>query len=831
MGVLLNRRVFLATVWQPLFAHFGRTVLAVIAIALGVALGLAIFLMTRAATAETARASRSLFGQAEYVVQGTAEGFDETLYPIIAQIPGIALASPVIESRTPVIGHQTSIIIIGRDYLQVSRMQDTSMKNAGVSLPPTLRSRDALALFEAQNIQLSATAATTLGVNVGDAVTIQVGTQPITLSVVGILPSSVYPQDVGLMDIAAAQWRLNKLGYLSRIELNLTAGADSSKVLAAIAGVLPANVTLTTPALESQYVTQLLRPIAINLLGVALVALFTGIFLVYSTQSLAIVRRRREFALLRALGITAREQIASVVWTGGMLGILGAVLGVAFGIGLAHLCLQYIPTAATRLHYVPLEIAAFAALGILASAIGSLAPALAAARIPTAQALKAGNVQEASDRGHLYVAVALWALAIPLLIAPPIFDLPVFGYAAIALILFGAVLSIPTFTRAVLALFPSHSHAVYQLAVAQLRGVAHMTTTSIATMLVSVSLMVAMSIMGASLRASMAQWAEQMFPADLIVQSGFGVTYLDQRGVAAVTAIDGIDRVEPVRSIPLLLSKERVPVTLSARSSDSLLLESSAQRPSPPDAMPIWINRVLADREKLAPDDMLEFQLAGRNVQGAVRGVWRDYFNPNGALIVDYDQYRRLTGDDRVSALFLWIARGVSTDKILHSIRESVGSGAELSILLPGETRARMLRGFDSLFVIIYLLLAVAVVIGLFGIGVNASAQVLARRAEFGVLRHLGVTRGQIGVVLGIEGLILGALGVIAGFAVGSVISVVMILVVTPQSFHWTMDLHVPTTVLIALAIAVPAASALTALWSGRGAMNDDAVRAVKEDW
>jgi putative ABC transport system permease protein len=58
-----------------------------------------------------------------------------------------------------------------------------------------------------------------------------------------------------------------------------------------------------------------------------------------------------------------------------------------------------------------------------------------------------------------------------------------------------------------------------------------------------------------------------------------------------------------------------------------------------------------------------------------------------------------------------------------------------------------------------------------------------------------------------------------------------MIYVVTPQSFHWTMDLHIPTALLIWLTIAVPAAAALTAFWSGRGALNDDVVRAVKEDW
>jgi putative ABC transport system permease protein len=824
---LANSRVLIATVWQPLRAHVWRNALAVIAIALGVALGLAIFLMTRAATAETARASRSLFGQAEYVVQGTAAGFDEALYPIIAQTPGVATASPVVEVRVPVIGQRLPLLILGRDFLHTSRMQSAARANQ----PPGARNHQALRFLDAQNIQLSATAARTLHANVGDSVTIQVGMRPVSLTVVGILPSSVYPQAVGLMDIAAAQWKLDQLGKLSRIELNLASPSDLAAVRTVIERSLPAQVKFTTPTDESHQVEQLVRPISINLLGVALVALFTGAFLVYSTQSLAIVRRRREFALLHALGVTTREQIASVIYTGALLGAIGSLLGVGLGMAMAKLGLPFIRDDATALHLAPLEIGAFAVLGLLASVAGSITPALAAARIPTAQALKAGNVDERSDRGHAYIALSLWTLAIPLLLAPPLFDLPLLGYTGIAFILFGAVLSIPSFTRLALALLPSGRHIAYQVAVAQLRGVAHTAATSVAAMLVSVSLMVAMSIMGASLRGSMAQWAEQMFPADLIVQVGHGLSYLDADAVRALATVAGIERTELMRSIPLLLSKDHAPAILQARSSDSLFLEARAKGPMPERAIPVWINRVLADREQLSPDDTLRFHLAGREVLGSVRGVWRDYFNPSGALVLNYDQYRRLTGDDRVTALSLWVAPGTSAENAMRLIRERAGTGIELDISLPGEVRANMLRRFDGLFAIIYLLLAVSVVIGLFGIGVNASAQVLARRAEFGVLRHLGFTRTQVGAVLGIEGLCLGALGVIAGLLVGSVIGAVMIYVVTPQSFHWTMDLHVPTTILLSLAIAVPLAAALTALWSGRGAMNDDVVGAVKEDW
>src|SRR6185436_16090802 len=124
-----------------------------------------------------------------------------------------------------------------------------------------------------------------------------------------------------------------------------------------------------------------------------------------------------------------------------------------------------------------------------------------------------------------------------------------------------------------------------------------------------------------------------------------------------------------------------------------------------------------------------------------------------------------------------------------------------------------------------------AIAIGLFGIAASFSAQVLARRREFGLLAHLGFTRGQIiGVVAG-EGAAWTAAGAALGLALGLLVSVVLVHVVNPQSFHWSMELLLPWDRLAALMAAVLAAGSLTAALSARAAASQDAVLAVKEDW
>jgi putative ABC transport system permease protein len=99
------------------------------------------------------------------------------------------------------------------------------------------------------------------------------------------------------------------------------------------------------------------------------------------------------------------------------------------------------------------------------------------------------------------------------------------------------------------------------------------------------------------------------------------------------------------------------------------------------------------------------------------------------------------------------------------------------------------------------------------------------------MLRHVGVRRAQISGMLATEGALLGAVGGVAGIGLGLAMSQVLIHVVNPQSFHWTMDTRLPWTLLAAVAAVLVIAAAGAALLAGRRALSADAVRAVREDW
>jgi putative ABC transport system permease protein len=225
-----------------------------------------------------------------------------------------------------------------------------------------------------------------------------------------------------------------------------------------------------------------------------------------------------------------------------------------------------------------------------------------------------------------------------------------------------------------------------------------------------------------------------------------------------------------------------------------------------------------------------------------VAGVWRDYARQFGTVVMDSRDFARLSDDARVNDLALWLQTGADSSEVEQSIRSLANAVADkgakeddaASLLEFGsaqEIRSRTMDVFDRSFAVTYWLQAVAIGIGLFGVAASFSAQVLARRKEFGLLLHLGLTRAQVLQVLALEGAAWTTLGAIAGTVLGLAVAAVLVYVVNPQSFHWSMDMQVPLQRLLALAAAVIAAGTLTAWLAGRAAAGRDAVMAVKEDW
>lgn len=825
----------------PLRQAPGRTLLAVLAIALGVALGFSIYLINRVAADEVQGASRSLFGMADLSVQASGAGFDENIFPRLAALDGILAASPIVEVQARLPGRNRPLKLVGIDPFRAARMQP-SLATAGAN------GAHRSGLLAENSVWLSPSAAQMLNLSVGADLDVQVGLQTVRLKVAGLLPGSAYRQPVGFLDIATAQWRLQRVGRLDRVDLRLAPGVDPQDARARIAVLLPPGVTVTTPGEASDDAVRLTRAYRSNLTALALVALFTGAFLVYATQSLAVARRRREIALLHAIGMTVREQLVAALLSGALVGVAGALLGVVLGIVVAKAGLAafgadlgagYFRGIAPHLDVHVLECLAFLALGVAAAVVATFGPARAAASVPAATALKAGDEAPIAARRHEIVAALLALAGVVALLLPPLDGFALPGYAAIACLLLAAVFITPSLTTLIFSRLRPTGPAYRQIAVAQLRGTARTSTVSIAAVLVSFSLMVAMAIMVFSFRMSLQDWMQRILPADLYVRAGTAgqSAYLDKDAQQALRRLPGLARIDFVRFQDVTMPGGGLPLTVIARpvAEDSvaglLALRGVASGRPPAGTVPVWVSEAALDLRGLDLGREFDLPLGGRTVRASVRGIWRDYERPGGAVVVPRDVFVRMTGDERATTAALWLSEGAVVPKMEESVRAALGHDGDYEVAVPREIRRQSLLVFDRTFAVTYLLEAVAVLIGLFGISASTSSQVLARRGEFGMLRHLGVTRREIARMLAFEGAALGAIGVAAGLVVGAVVSLILIYVVNRQSFHWTMDVHVPWAWLGLLSAALVAAAAATSAFSGRQAMGEDVVRAVKEDW
>jgi putative ABC transport system permease protein len=348
---------------------------------------------------------------------------------------------------------------------------------------------------------------------------------------------------------------------------------------------------------------------------------------------------------------------------------------------------------------------------------------------------------------------------------------------------------------------------------------------------------VAMAIMVASFRESVDEWLGQLLPADLYLRAGRAQSsaYMGEDLQAAIARTPGVRHLEFTRHEQLRLSTgvnaDQAPVALIARplkaDGSDLPLVGAAQFSNLP---ALWISEAMADQFAWQPGKIVSLPLAGVAREFHVNGVWRDYSRQTGAVMIDLAVYRQMTGDFRVNDAAISLSDASAGEQVASRLT-ALAADDSLEVARPGEIRRISLHIFDRTFAVTYLLEAVAIVIGLAGVAASFASLAATRRKEFGMLRHLGVSRAQIAGMLALEGGLVASIGVLGGLLGGAGIGLILIEVVNRQSFHWSMDLHVPWGALLLFASSLIALASLAAVLAGRQAMRQDAVLAVREDW
>ena len=891
--------------WQELRHHPWRSAAAVAAVMLGVALAFAVHVINTSALDEFSQAVRAVNGQPDLELRAMQGPLPEALYAQLANHPQVARASPWLELSTmaqvdappttqpatppapaPAVAPAPAparvvLRVVGADALLLPAV-------APALMPRAFATSERLAMLAPATVFLNAAALQALGLAIDGSGPAQLQLQAgphgsHTVRMAGTVAAGGAP--LAVMDIGAAQDLWGQGGRLTRIDLQLQPGADRTAFAQALQSLpgWPANAVLAEPGDAVQRIGNLSRAYRVNLTVLALVALFTGAFLVFSVLALSVAQRAPQFALLAVLGATPRQRLALVLAESALLGLVGSAAGIALGTALAATALQllggdlgggYFAGVQPTLHWSGPAALLYGALGVVAALVGGWWPARAARNLPPAQTLK-GLGATAGPGAGATTGIILIAAGALLASAPPIFGIALAAYVAIGLLLVGGIALLPWgMARLLAALQPLAARRTLPLlALERARRMRGSAAIAVGSVVASLSLAVALTVMVSSFRGSVTQWLDAVLPSPLYVRSalsagsttGIEAALLPAGFAEAVAQLPGVERVQPLRASPVQLSPTLPALAVLSRplgDNPAQSLPLVGEPLSVPEGrVAVYISEAVVDLYGVRPgmewpalsDSFMPLALDGKAPPAIfyIAGVWRDYARQSGAVALDRAAWLRLTGDARTSDLALWPREGADVAVLQDAIRTLAATQAGRTPAAPGSAagavnssgealvefassgaiRDRSLRIFDRSFAVTYWLQAVAIGIGLFGVAASFSAQVLARRKEFGLLAHLGLTRRQILTVVAGEGAAWTAVGAAAGVLLGLAVSVVLVHVVNPQSFHWTMDLAVPGGRLLALCAAVVVSGTVTAWLAGRAAAGRDAVMAVKEDW
>lgn len=835
----LALRWLIASDWR---AHPARIFMAIIAIGIGVALGFAVHLVNGSALSAFGGAIRSLNGAADLQVKGTSPlGFDETLYGRVASIVGVTDASPVIEMKA-LSANGGSFTLLGLDILRAGHVTPTlvGQNRGGLSSANSN-------IFSETAILLSQSVLQTAGKKVGDTFAFTANGKSVEFQIAGTLPALDERQQIAVIDIAAAQTIFARLGQIDRIDLQLSDTNNTANIRSTIASILPQDALLNDNQDEIIRGDAISRAYRVNLDMLALVALLTGTFLVYSTLSLSVTRRLQSFALLCTLGMPKFHIMRMVAIEGLVAGIIGSMLGLLAGYALAATALRfmggdlgggYFGDVAPTLIFSPVAAVIFFVLGVVAALFGSILPALEGARVKPAVALKnAGDAIDPRQKRSVWLPLALTAIGAGVAFMPPVFNISIFGYVSIAVLLAAGIAMIPMLSRLLLAPFAKKNitSVPASLAVQHLYGAPGSASNALYGIVASTALMIAMAVMVTSFRSAVDDWLGDVLTGDLYLRTDPGSGGFNIQDQENFKRVPGVAEITFSRQIPLAISADKPPLTLIARPTTKeheRLKLISGPVDEVKGTIPIWFSEPASRILNKAVGDVIELPI-GKVQKFTIVGVWRDYARQQGAIVINAQDYTDLTHDVRRDEATITLELGAKPEVVSQALIKSASLELQpfIQTAQPATLRRFALTLFDRSFAITYVLEAIAILVGLAGVAATTSAQAISRSREFGMLRHIGVSKKQIIRMLAIEGAVLGAIGGVAGVALGSAMSQVLIHVVNPQSFNWTMSTRFPVALMISVISALVLSASITAVLAGRRAVSMDAVKAVRADW
>jgi putative ABC transport system permease protein len=490
-----------------------------------------------------------------------------------------------------------------------------------------------------------------------------------------------------------------------------------------------------------------------------------------------------------------------------------------------------------------------AAVGVATALLATILPALQATRVAPSPALRPGSIEGVRRRmlpARAALAGAALLLAAAAAGARPVRGFPFYGFAAVSLVVTALALAAPIIVRAAgrLAAGPLASvlGAAGRLGSRFFSGSLARNGLAVAALAMALGMTLAMIVTVASIRQTVRVWVETSLRADLWIKADSGgrsgvIGDLPEDVLSFLRETPGVAGVDPFRAreardargraftvgsgdfgvlsrqggLSLVDGRDPRAVALGARArGEALVSEPFARRFGAGEGATVTL---------LTPAGERAFRVAG---------VYRDFSNDRGTVVLDRALYVGLFDDRRVTSAALTAAPG--EDPAVLRRRILAASPFALTVTTNRELRAQVLDIFDRTFAVTRALEAIAVAVAVLGIANALAASAIERRRSFALLRAIGASGKQVRGAVLVEGLLIGTTAAAAAVVCGTAFAWLLLAVINPQSFGWSVVLHVPPGPLAGAVGLVTAASLAAAILPARFASSVDPAAALAEE-
>lgn len=842
-----------------------RTVLTVCGIALGVSVFLAISIANDTALSRFRETVSQVAGKSNLEILPTGGvSMDESVLgeldflrlsdikwtPLVDEHIALAPLSPTAESEL--------IQIVGVDMLCDSDFKHYENKS-GTGEDNSIDS----GVFEPDSVLVGGALAQRRALKSGDSFVVLTASGEKTLKVAGVMSKDglggAYSGNLIVADIPLAQELTGLSGRISRIDLIVPQSDPAlyQNVMDRLSATLPGDVTLGSPDTRGEQAGKMTRSFEYNLLALTLIALMVGMFLIYNTMTITVLRRRPEIGVLRAIGVKRSTILNMFLWEAVFLGGLGTACGVALGGLLARGALEAVAKTFQHFYFkVPLDNVSpapeqyllAACIGMGLTLIAALPPLIESTTVAPSEATRRASFENKLRRftGLLFfLGCCCLAACYFSSLQGPVLDFPFFGYLAALLSIIGASLMMPFVLSFVLPfltrVLPKIFGAKGRVAASSLYGTLARTSVAAASLMIGVAMMVSLAIMISSFRKTVTEWIDQSFQADLWMQSqaraaGDKNAKLPESfipimdSVPGVAAVEGfVDRRIMYKGLPVflgaadfdVLAKYGNQLFLSGDSNESVCNRLKGNR--------AIISEPFAVRRNLHKGDTIALDVAnGDKETFVVEDVFYDYASDLGYIIIPRAVFKDIYKDTTISNFAIYLQPQADLDKVRAEILSKVSG--RLAINSTRELRKQAITIFDRTFAITYALHTIAVVVSILSVMNALFALTIESRREFAILRYLGAGKKELSTIVYLQAFILALMGNTGGLGLGYILSLLLTHVINKQSFGWSVQYSIPYDFLMQSSLLVLLTAIVSAVVPARMASRTPAPSVIRDE-